>query len=58
LTLLTLVADFGYHKHGQYGFESFPGFHAFYGFGSFVFLVFVAVQLRKIVMRDEDHYGD
>ena len=58
VTALTVVADFGYHKHGHFGFESLPGFHALYGFGSFVFLVLVAVQMRKVVMRDEDYYGD
>jgi hypothetical protein len=58
VTALLMLSDFGYHKHGHYGFEDFPGFHAFYGFGSFVFLVLVATQLRKVVMRDEDYYGD
>ncbi len=58
LTGLTMAADFAYHKHGHFGFENIPGFHAFWGFGSFVFLVLVAIQLRKVVMRDEEYYGD
>jgi hypothetical protein len=51
-------ADFTYKKHGHYDFENIPGFHAAFGFVSFVLLVLAAIQMRKIVMRDEDYYDD
>ena len=58
ICVLRVLADFGYHKHGHYGFEEIPGFHAAFGFVSFVFLVLSATQLRKLVMRGEDYYDD
>ncbi len=54
----SVVADLFYDKHGHYDFEHIIGFHAAYGFVSCVVLVLAATQMRKLVMRDEDYYGD
>ena len=43
-------------RHVTYEWESFVGFYALYGFLACVLLVFLAKQLRKIVMRDEDYF--
>ncbi|MBC8341489.1 MAG: hypothetical protein H8E63_07515 [Proteobacteria bacterium] len=56
MCIASVVADFFYQKDAHYDFQAYPGFDAVYGFVSFVFLVLVAKQLRKIVMRDEDYY--
>ncbi len=53
---LLALADLGYEKHTHYGFEGWFGFYGFYGFLGFVGLVLVAIQMRKVVMRDEDYY--
>lgn len=54
--LLTLVAEFFIHKHGEFGWEHIPLFHAGYGFLVFLFIVLAGVGLRKIVKRPEDYY--
>ncbi len=51
-------ADFFYRKDTHFLFDSWSGFFAWYGFISCVGLVLLAKQLRKIVKRDEDYYGD
>jgi len=43
-------------RHAERSWEGFPGFYAFYGFVGCVFLVLVAKEMRKFVMRDEDYY--
>lgn len=43
-------------RHAERSWEGFPGFYAIYGFVSCVFLVLVAKQLRKVLMRGEDYY--
>jgi hypothetical protein len=43
-------------RHVERSWEGFPGFYAIYGFAGCVFLVLVAKQMRKVVMRDEDYY--
>ncbi len=57
-----VVADLFYmptkKEHAHYGWEAWIGFHALYGFVSCVLLVVLAAQMRKLVMRDEDYYGD
>ena len=58
ITAAVTLADFGYSKHGHYGFEEYIGFHTFYGFVSCVGLVLAATQMRKVVMVDEDFYDD
>ncbi len=43
--------------HG-FAFESWPGFYSLYGFVACVALVLAAKQLRRLLMRSEDYYGD
>ena len=50
------LADFGYHKHGHFGFQEWFAFDAVFGFAAYVGLVNSAKLLRKVVMRDEDYY--
>ena len=56
--VLLVAADLFYDKGGHYDFEKVIGFHAMYGFASYVGLVLVAKQLRRVLMRPEDHYED
>ncbi len=58
VSVVVVLLDFTYEKHGHYSFEEFPGFHAFYGFVSCVVLVLAATQMRKLVKRREDYYDD
>jgi len=51
-----LLFDVFHHKHGHFGFEEWFGFYAFYGFIACIAIVLSAIQLRKILMRDEDYY--
>ncbi len=44
--------------HHAFAFESWPGFYALFGFIGSVALVLVATELRKVLMRAEDFYGD
>jgi hypothetical protein len=44
--------------HHGFAFESWPGFYAFFGFVACVCLVLAAKELRKLLMRPEDYYGD
>ncbi len=50
------IGDFMYHKHGHFEIENVPVFYGIFGFVAFVFVVFVGVALRKLIMRDEDYY--
>ena len=50
------LVDVFYHKHGHFGFEEWLGFYAFYGFIACIAIVLSAIQLREIIMRDEDYY--
>ena len=52
----SVVADFFYHKHGEFHFQEYPGFDAAFGFLSYVGLVNAAKLWRKLVMREEDYY--
>jgi hypothetical protein len=54
--VLTVLADFFYHKHGDYSFQEWIAFDAVFGFLAYVGLITVAKLFRKIVMRDEDYY--
>ena len=53
---LLLVADLFIHRHVEHTWESVWGFYSFYGFVACVSLVLLAKQLRRILMRPEDHY--
>lgn len=51
-----LLFDVFYQKHGHFNFEEWFGFYAFYGFIACIAIVLSAIQLRKILMRDENYY--
>lgn len=55
---LLFGADFYYHKHVYFPIENRFGFYAWYGFICCVSLVLIAKQLRKVLRRNEDYYGD
>lgn len=44
--------------HHGFAFESWPGFYSLFGFVACVALVLAAKELRKLLMRPEDYYGD
>ena len=50
--------DFMFHRHVEHPWEVLWGFYAVFGFVSCVALVLVAKQMRKILMRQENYYGD
>ena len=56
--VLTVLADFTYHKHAEFHFMELFAFDAVFGFAAYVGLVTTAKGLRKLIMRDEDYYGD
>jgi hypothetical protein len=56
ISAATVLADFFYHKHADYGFQGLFGFDAVYGFVACVGLVLAAKVLRKLLMRSEDYY--
>ena len=56
--VIVVLADFGYHKHGYFGFQEWFAFDAVFGFAAYVGLVNSAKLLRKLVMRPEDYYGE
>ena len=53
-----MLLDFFYHKHIYFPFENWFGFFAWFGFIACVILVLLAKQMRKLVKRNEDYYGD
>jgi hypothetical protein len=55
---LSLVLDFVVHRHVDHPWERLIGFYCVYGFVACVILVLVAKEMRKILMRGEDYYGD
>lgn len=55
---LSAAVDLFYHRHGHFAVESWWGAYGIYGFVSCVALVLVAKELRKLLKRDEDYYGD
>lgn len=55
---VAFAADFVVHRHIDHPWEALPGFHAVYGLVACVVLVLAARELRRIIMRREDHYDD
>ena len=55
---LSLLADFFVHRHVDHPWEALFGFYSLYGFAACVALVLIAKELRKVLMRKEDYYGD
>jgi len=56
--VLLVVLDLFYDKHAHFEAENWFGFYGFYGFVCCVGLVLAAKQLRRLVMRPEDYYGE
>jgi len=56
LCLALFVADAFYHKHAVFAFEAWFGFFGLFGFVACVFLVLIAKELRKVLLRGEDYY--
>jgi hypothetical protein len=54
--VLSVLADFFYHKHADYAFQEWIAFDAVFGFLAYVGLITVAKGFRRLVMRDEDYY--
>ncbi|MCZ6606131.1 MAG: hypothetical protein O7A64_00435 [Alphaproteobacteria bacterium] len=53
---LTFAADFFVERHVDHPWEALFGFYAVYGFVACILLVLVAKEMRKVLMRKEDHY--
>lgn len=58
IAAILLLLDFFIHRHTELDIEGVFGFYAFYGLIGSMFLVLSAKELRKILMRKEDYYGD
>ncbi len=58
ICILLALGDFVAHRHIGFDWERIPAFYALYGFVACVLLVLIAKQMRKILMRGEDYYGD
>jgi hypothetical protein len=56
--VLLVLLDLFYDKHAHFDAENWFGFYGFYGFVCCVGLVLAAKELRRLVMRREDYYGD
>ena len=53
---LTFAADFFVERHVDHPWEVLFGFYAVYGFVACVVLVLAAKEMRKLLIRKEDHY--
>ncbi len=55
---VALLVDLLIHRHAEFSWEGWFGFYGFFGFVACVVLVLVAKEMRRILMRKEDHYDD
>jgi len=55
---LSLLGDLFVHRHVDHPWEALFGFYCLYGFAACVVLVLIAKEMRKVLMRGEDYYGD
>ena len=53
-----VLFDFVHTRHVIHEWEGLWGFYALFGFVACVILVLAAKEMRKAVMRKEDHYDD
>lgn len=58
ICVVLVLLDPFYDKHAHFDPENWFGFYGFYGFIGCVGLVLAAKELRRLVMRREDYYGD
>ena len=56
LCVISVLADFLYHKHVKFNAESIPGMYGWFGLGACVILIFLSKILQSIVRRKEDYY--
>ncbi|OOZ39511.1 hypothetical protein BOW53_11420 [Solemya pervernicosa gill symbiont] len=56
--VILFALDAVLHRHVAHPWEAWFGFYAIYGFVACVLLVLLAKEMRKLVMRDENYYGD
>ena len=56
--LMVLELILGKETEHPHPYEWLPLFYAGYGFISFWFLVLVAKQMRKLLIREEDYYDE
>ena len=56
--VVAFAADAFVHRHVDHPWEALFGFYGVYGFVACVLLVLIAKELRKLLMRHEDHYDD
>ncbi len=52
------VSDFFLNRHGHFEWENLYGFYGFFGFAAFYFIVIAAKNLRRLIGRDENYYGE
>jgi hypothetical protein len=55
---LLVLAELFYEKHPHFGFDGWFAFYAVFGFAAYCAIVLSAKQLRRLIKRDEDYYGD
>ncbi len=55
---LLVGLDLIVHRHTEHPLENIFAFYAIYGFVACVLLVLLAKEMRKLVMRNEEYYGD
>jgi len=56
ICILLVIADFVVHRHSITAMEKVPVLYGLYAFIACAIFVFVASQLRKVLMRNEDYY--
>jgi hypothetical protein len=56
LCAVVFVAELFIDRHTEHPWEGLFGFYGLWGFASFWFLVLVAKQMRKVLIRSEDYY--
>lgn len=55
---LVLIIGLFVQGHTRFGFDGWFGFYALFGFVAYCVIVLGAKQLRRLLRRPEDYYGD
>lgn len=58
LSIVLFVIDLFYHRHAYFSFEQTSAFYAVTGFLAFTLIVLAAGQLRRLIKRPDDFYGE
>jgi hypothetical protein len=56
VTAASLIADFLFDQHGEFGFDGWTGFHAAFGFASGLAIVGVSKALSVVLKRPASYY--